>query len=87
MKLFKKRSLSFKLVILFLLTGIAIIIALRITSGSSFVKHFEKSLRPHLHQYFLYINDEIGSPPNIETASRLSESLDVRIIIKGPEIN
>lgn len=87
MKLFKNRSLSFKLVILFLLTGIAIIIALRFASGSSFVKHFEKSLRPHLHQYFLYINDEIGSPPNIETASRLSESLDVRIIIEGPEIN
>ena len=87
MSIFKKRSLSFKLVILFLLTGVAIIVALRFASGNSFVEHFEKSLRPHLHQYFLYINEEIGSPPNIKTASRLSESLDVRIIIQGPEIN
>jgi hypothetical protein len=87
MNLFKNRSLSFKLVVLFLLTGIAIIIALRFASGNSFINHLEKSIRPHLHQYFLYINQEIGSPPNIKTANRLSKSLDVRIIIPGPEIN
>ena len=87
MTLLNKRSLTFKLVILFLLTGLAIIIALRFASGNSFVEHFEKSLHPHLHQYFLYINEEIGSPPNIEIAKRLSESLNVRIIIQGPEIN
>ena len=87
MNLFKKRSLSFKLVLLFLLTGVAMIVALRFASGNSFVKHFENSLRPHLHQYFLYIKEEIGTPPNLETANRLSDSLNVRIIIQGPEIN
>ncbi len=87
MSLFKNRSLSFKLVLLFLLTAVAIIVTLRFASGNSFVQQLEKSVRPHLHQYFLYINEEIGSPPDIKTASKLSDSLNVRIIINGPEIN
>ncbi len=84
---FKNRSLSFKLLVLFLLTAFAIVIALRFSSGSTFVKHMENSIRPHLSQYFYYINQEIGDPPNIEIAQQLSKTLNLKIMIQGPEIN
>lgn len=87
MSFFKNRSLSFKLLALFLLTAFAIVIALRFSSGSSFVKHMENSIRPHLSQYFSYINQEIGNPPNIEIAQQLSESLNLKIMIQGANLN
>ena len=87
MNFFKNRSLSFKLLVLFLLTAFAIVIALRFSSGSTFVKHMENSIRPHLSQYFYYINQEIGDPPNIEIAQQLSKTLNLKIMIQGPEIN
>ena len=84
---FNKRSLSFKLVLIFLLTAVTVMITLRFAMNNSFDEHLEKSFRPHLKQYFTYINDEIGIPPNLDVASKLSDSLNVRIIIKGPELN
>jgi signal transduction histidine kinase len=37
-------------------------------------------------QYFQYINTEIGSPPNLEVAKKLSRKLKIRIIIRGPDL-
>jgi len=63
------------------------IIVMRLLSGGAFVKHFQETLRPHLYQYFQYINTEIGTPPNLETAQRLSDSLKIKIVIRGPNIH
>ena len=86
MNFLKNKSLSFKLLLLFLLTGIAIILVMRFSTGDVFRKHFQNSLRPHLQQYFHYINTEIGTPPNLETAQGLSDKLNIRIIIRGPDL-
>lgn len=82
-----KINLSAKLILLFLLTGIAIIILFGISAGSGFKKHFQDSLNPHLYQYFNYINSEIGSPLDLIKAQQLSESLNIKIILEGPHIN
>ncbi len=63
------------------------LVVLRFTSGGVFVERFEALLRPHLYQYFQYVNKEIGNPPNLETAKQLSEKLKVRIIIHGPDLH
>lgn len=84
----KNRGLSFKIILLFLLTGVAMIIVLRFTSGgNSFIQQFQKTVRPHLYHYTQYINDEIGTPPNLETAKQLSEKLNITIIINGPDLH
>ncbi len=62
------------------------LIALRFAGGGSFIQRFEETLRPHLHQYFKYINNEIGNPPNLQKALELSKSLKIKIIIRGPDI-
>ncbi len=82
--MFKNRSLSFKLVLLFVVTAVSMIIVLRLTSGGTFIKRFEEAVQPHLYQYFHYINKEIGSPPNLQTAKLLSDTLNIKIIIRGP---
>ena len=86
MKFIKNRSLSFKLVLLFLLTAFAIMLALRFSSGSTFFEHLENSIRPHLYQHFSHINQEIGSPPDIKKAESLSKSLNLKMDIQGPDI-
>ena len=83
MPLLKNRSLSFKLVLLFLLTGVAMIFVLRFSSGGAFIQRFEKTLRPHLQQYFKYINNEIGNPPNLQKAQILSDSLKLKMVIRS----
>lgn len=82
-----KINLSTKLILLFLLTAVAIIILFGMSAGSGFKKHFQDSLDPHLYQYFSYINSEIGSPPDLNKAQQLSESLNIKIILKGNHIN
>lgn len=62
------------------------IIVLRLSSGGVFVKHFQEILRPHLYQYFQYINTDIGTPPDLEIAQRLSDKLKIKIIIRGPDL-
>ena len=87
MKLLRNRSLSFKLVLLFFFTVIAMVVVLRLTSGGAFVNRLEKSIRPHIQNYYQYLNKDIGIPPNLEVAKQLSESLKLNISIEGPDIN
>ncbi len=50
--------------------------------GHIFKEHFKNNIPPHLHQYFNYIYTEIGTPPNLEIAQDLSDTLKIKIIIK-----
>jgi len=82
----KNKSLSFKLVLLFIATAIAMIIILRLTSGGTFIKRFGEKLQPHIQQYFYYISQDIGNPPDLVVAKKLSQQLKIKIIIRGPEL-
>lgn len=62
------------------------VFVLRLSSGGAIIQRFEKTLQPHLYQYFKYINNEIGNPPNLQTAKSLSKSLKIKIVIKGPNL-
>jgi signal transduction histidine kinase len=80
-------NLSLKLVLLFLLTAIAIVLVLNFSTAHMFKEHFRNNIRPHLHQYFHYVYKEIGTPPNLEIAQDLSDRLNIKIIIKGSDLN
>ncbi|KHD10197.1 hypothetical protein PN36_22150 [Candidatus Thiomargarita nelsonii] len=80
-------SLSLRLLLLFIVTGIAIVIIHRVSLGFSIMQHFKHNVRPHIHQYLSYLHQEIGYPPNIEKARQLTERLPVDILIQGPDIN
>jgi signal transduction histidine kinase len=80
-------NFSLKLVLLFLLTAIAIALILHFSTLHVFKEHFKNNIRPHLHQYFHYIYTEIGTPPNLEIAQRLSDTFKIKIIIKGSDLS
>lgn len=80
-------NFSLKLVLLFLLTAIAIAFVLHFSTLHVFKEHFKNNIRPHLHQYFHYIYTEIGTPPNLKIAQRLSDTFKIKIIIKGSDLS
>jgi signal transduction histidine kinase len=69
------------------MSSIILLVLFQAFIGSSFKQHFEHNVRPHFQQYLRHLHREIGSPPNIERAKKLSERLLVDIIINGPEMH
>jgi signal transduction histidine kinase len=82
-----RSSLSLKLVLLFVVSGIILLTAFKIFVGSSFKQHFEDTVRPHFQHYIHHLHREIGYPPNLKRAKKLSERLLVDIIIEGADIH
>ncbi|MEE9350898.1 MAG: HAMP domain-containing sensor histidine kinase [Thiotrichaceae bacterium] len=80
-------SLSLKLVLLFIITGIIILTTFRTFVGSSFRQHFQENVRPHFQQYIRHLHKEIGHPPDLKRAEELSKNILVDIIIDGPDMH
>ena len=80
-------SLSARLMLLFLLTGLLIAIILSNTIQLAMGGYFQRVIRPHLHLYLDYVSQDIGDPPSIENAQALTRRVPVDIYILGPEVN
>ncbi|MCK5360223.1 MAG: hypothetical protein KAJ95_06325, partial [Gammaproteobacteria bacterium] len=87
-KLFNKirRSLTLRMMLLFLGTAFAISFILHLTLGLALKNQFEANLMPHILQYQHYIRKEIGTPPNITRAAAIAQRIPVDIYIHGPVI-
>lgn len=70
---------------LFVISSIVLVILFQVFIGSSFKQHFEHKVRPHFQHYIRHLHQEIGYPPNIEHAKKLSERLLLDIIVEGPD--
>ena len=75
----KRRTLSGKLVMLFIAMAALLIITVGSIIAWSFRTHFEDNIRPHLMQYMKYIRADLGTPPNYQKAIKLSKELSVDI--------
>ncbi len=86
-QLFKKirHSLSMRLLLVFMAAGILIIILFQTLIGLVISRHVAEEVAPHAHQYLSYVQQDIGSPPDIERAKALVEKLPIQIMITGPE--
>lgn len=82
-----KQSLASRLMLVFAISGGAIVILILVVIISGFASQWKANVRPHLEQYLDYINDDIGNPPNIEQAKKLAQRLPVNIYISSPAIN
>lgn len=60
-------------------------ILFQIIVGTSVRHYFEKNIRPHFRHYIHQIHREIGFPPNLARAKKISEKLHIDIIIDGPD--
>ena len=80
-----RRSLSGKLVLLFLLMSVLFVLLVGGSLGKVFRDHFKNDLQPHLVQYLEYVQKDIGLPPNRQRAAELADKLHVDIYIQDPQ--
>ncbi len=80
-------SLAARLMLLFLITGLLIVAILRITMWVALKHQFDKNIQPHIVQYLDYLNQDLGSPPDINKASALASRVPMDIYIRGPRVN
>jgi len=79
-----KRSLTARLLVVFLATSVLLSITLIVIIAHAFTSNWRFSARPHLEQYLEFIREEIGNPPSVEKANELAERLPIDIYIVGP---
>ncbi len=82
-----RQSLITRLMLYFLVTGVLVIALFGINLAHSIKAHFKQDLLPNIVQYLDYIVQDIGSPPDIDKARRLSDGLAFELSIRGPDIN
>lgn len=80
-----RRSLTTRLLLLFLLASILLVALLIATLAHGFGSQWKSTIKPHLEQYLDFVNEEIGYPPSEERAVELADRLPVNIYIHGPE--
>lgn len=81
------QSLITRLMLYFLLTAVLVIALFGINLAQSIKLHFKQEVLPNIVQYLDYIVQDIGSPPDINKARRLSDGLAFELSITGPDIN
>lgn len=82
-----RRSLTTRLLAVFIVTSVLIIVVLFVVIARGFALQWRTNAQPHMEQYLDFISAEIGNPPNIENAQTLADRLSVNIYIDGPDIN
>lgn len=77
----RRHSLSGRLILLFLLTGLALALVVR----SGFRYGLESNLReltaPHLNEYIQHLVRELGNPPTAAAAEKLEQRLPLEIVL------
>jgi len=80
------RSLSLRLLAIFIVTGLACLIVLILLSSHGLSGQWRRSIQPHLQQYVAYVQQDLGDPPSIERADAIAASVPVDIALyRGSE--
>jgi len=82
-----KRSVTARLLAVFIVTSVLLIILLFVVIAHGFAQQWKTNARPHMEQYLDFISAEIGNPPSEENARKLADRLPVNIYIVGPKSN
>ncbi len=82
-----RQSLITRLMMYFLIAGLLLIILFGINIAHGLRVHFKQEILPNIAQYLNYITLDIGSPPDLIKAERLSDDLSFELAISGPEID
>ena len=82
-----RQSLITRLMLYFVATGLFIIVIFGLGLAGNLKQHFKQEVLPNVVQYMDYIVQDIGSPPDIDKAQRLSDGLAFELAIQGPGVN
>lgn len=82
---FSRRSLSGKLLLLFITIIVLVVLLVSGSMRHVFRSHFNDHIRPHLLQYLRYVQNDIGLPPDRNKAQRLAKELNIEILIQDKQ--
>lgn len=77
-------SLSLRLIAVFLLTAVVLMVLLWVSLDISFERQFTDNIRPYFNNYLISLQEEVGFPPDINTAKAITDHAPVDIIIEAP---
>lgn len=80
-KFSNRHSLSSKLILLFISMAVVFVMLVGGSIKYTFQEHFRDNLQPHIIRYIEYVKSDIGTPPNLDRAQELSDSLKIEIQI------
>lgn len=80
-------SLPARLLAIFVLTASIFLIVTTIMWGVGMRHQWKTRIHPHMLQYVDYLNQDIGTPPNLERALQISDALPIAIHIVGPDVD
>lgn len=83
----KWQSLVFRLLFYFLVSLLALAVVLGISFTKRIKPHVQNEILPNVERYIEYLIDDIGVPPDLETAARLAEELPFELRIEGQGID
>ncbi len=87
MKNFSRRlvhSLSIKLVALFFVTSVMLTGLLWWSLDISFERQFTDTIKPYFSKYLISLQKEVGFPPDVTKAKKITQRSPVNIVIEAP---
>lgn len=78
------RSLSAKLIGVFLLAVVSLIWVLWMLLDITFERQFSDTISPYFSKYLSSLQTEVGFPPDIAVAQRITDTVPVNIVIEAP---
>jgi signal transduction histidine kinase len=82
-----QHSLSAKLILLFICAGAILLLLVGSIMGKGFSSHFRNSIQPFMVHYVELMQHQLGSPPDLEQARKITENIPVDIHVFGPGQN
>ncbi len=82
-----QHSLSAKLIVLFICAGAVLLLLVGSILGKGFSRHFRSSIQPFMIHYIELMHQELGSPPDLAKARRITRDTPVDIHVFGPQQN
>ena len=79
-----RQSLITRLMVYFFIAGLLFVVLFGINFAHGLRVHFKQEVLPNIAQYLGYIVQDIGSPPDLDKAERLSHELSLKMRISGP---
>ena len=78
-----RQSLITRLLLYFLLAGVVTTVIFGISISHGLRVHFKQEILPNIAQYMEYIVQDIGAPPDLPRAQRLTDDLSFELAILG----
>ncbi len=82
-----RRSLPARLLLVLVITSLLVTVLVVRMLAHALGSQWKHNLETHIEQYLVYVNEDIGNPPDQQRAEQLAQKLGINIYIVGDDRN